>query len=381
MRVIDGVRNGENIFLTGDPGTGKTTVINEMVKACKEDGKRVTLTASTGIAAEQLDGGCTLHHILKAHPKMDFNDVDFEKKIVYLENTDVLIVDEISMVGSKLFTYLGECIENVSHPIQVVFVGDFFQLPPVKDSYAFNSPFWNSFNLKAYFLKEIMRQGDKEFIENINLLKRGDKSCIDYLLSNSSPVEHGGQISICARKDEVKAINDERIRDLLGPQLQFSANYDGKISESNTRLETSLVLKKGMRVMSLVNGTGYSNGSIGTITDLDHESVEVAFDNGTVTVFKKQRFKVDRADVPGETTDFWQIPLRPAYAITIHKSQGQTFDFVNIDGRKCWAPGQLYVAVSRARSIGGIHFLKPIIEKNIQTDKSVVDFSNQIRKG
>lgn len=121
-----------------------------------------------------------------------------------------------------------------------------------------------------------------------------------------------------------------------------------------------------------------NNGSLGTVVSLDQSYVEVLFDNNWKVCFGKRNFTVDRRDIPGKTTDVWQIPIRPAYAITIHKSQGQTFQYVNIDGTRCWAPGQLYVAVSRARKIEGIHFLTPIKHCNIKTDPAVIRFYEQL---
>ena len=156
------------------------------------------------------------------------------------------------------------------------------------------------------------------------------------------------------------------------------ADYTGSINETDLRVEECLVIKNGMRVMSVINGSRYSNGSLGTVINFNANYVEVLFDTGISATFEKKCFSVERKDVLGETTGLWQIPLCPAYAITIHKSQGQTFDYVNIDGTKCWSPGQLYVAVSRARSIQGIHFLTPIRQGNIKTDPVVIRFYNTL---
>ena len=370
--------SGENILLLGDPGTGKSALISAIVEEAASNGKNVARTASTGIAA-QLINGRTIHSLLKAYPRMNLNHIDYDKKTTNLENIDVLIIDEISMIGSSFIEYLYKCLAHTGHRIQLVLVGDFFQLPPVKDSYAFTSPYWNMLYLTPCILTEVVRQKDREFIQNITLLKYGDRSCLPYLLSHSSPLPLAGQISVCARKGDAQQINKMALEMLFGAPQIYTANYNGTVSFSDLQIEKYLIVKIGMRVMSVINGYGYSNGSLGTVTNLDTNSVEVLFDNGNTVCFSKVPFTVERKDILGNTTELWQIPLRPASAITIHKSQGQTFKNVNIDGTKCWAPGQLYVAVSRACDIKGIHFLTPIRDGNIKIDPAVVKFYNNLK--
>ena len=170
-----------------------------------------------------------------------------------------------------------------------------------------------------------------------------------------------------------------RIEELPGESQVYQAEYEGNVLISETQIVEFLVIKDGMRVMSIINGSEYRNGSLGTVLHHTSDTVEVLFDNGAEICFQKTCFSVDREDGTGEEAKVWQIPLRPAYAITIHKSQGQTFDYLNIDGTKCWAPGQLYVAVSRARRIDGIHFLTPIKERNIRTDPTVLRFYETLK--
>ena len=379
QNALSAFRSGKNILLLGDSGTGKTTLISAIVEEAQSKGLRVAKTASTGIAA-QLIGGRTIHSFLKAYPKMDFSKIDYRQKISELENVDVLIIDEISMLNSSFIEYMYRCLECLSHSVQLILVGDFFQLPPVKGHYAFESFCWNSLNLTPCILTEVIRQDDNEFIKHLNLLKYGDSSCLEYFLSNSSPKPISGQISICAKRAAADRINKAEINKLNGKQQIYQTNYDGTVSSSDIPIEECLIIKPGMRVMSLINGTGYSNGSLGTVINCDPKTVLVHFDNGKTFRFGRACFSVERSDLIGTTTEIWQIPLRPAYAITIHKSQGQTFDNVNIDGTECWASGQLYVAISRARRIEGIHFLTPINKNNIKTNPLVVDFYKSLYK-
>lgn len=304
--------------------------------------------------------------------------IDYEKKARNLDDVDVLIIDEISMLGRFFIQYLYNCLNHAEHHVQLILSGDFFQLPPVKDEYAFLSSYWNLLNLVPCVLTEVIRQNDKEFIRNINLLKYGNDQCIEYLLSHSSPTALAGQISICATKKDADLINHAELQKLAGEPYIYLAEYEGVISESDLQVEERMILKPGMRVMSVINGTSYRNGSLGTVVSLDQFYVEVLFDNNWKVCFGRRNFTVDRMDIPGKTTELWQIPIRAAYAITIHKSQGQTFQYVNIDGTRCWAPGQLYVAVSRARSVEGIHFLTPIRQCNIKTDPAVIRFYEQL---
>ena len=373
QNVLEKFKQGDNLLVLGDSGTGKSTVISHIVETTKATGRKVAVTATTGIAA-QLIGGRTIHKLLRYYPGMNYDNIIYDDKVDHLEDVDVIIVDELSMMGRCFTDYFYHCLHHVDHHIQLVFVGDFFQLPPVKDNYAFTSPYWDMLHFTPCILTEVVRQDDEEFIHNINLLKYGDKRCLDYLLSYSNPNSIDGQISICATRRDARNLNELALEELSGTPQPYIASYNGTISFSDLQIEECLLVKIGMRVMSVINGCGYCNGSLGTVTNLDESSVEVLFDTGTTVCFRKALFIVERKDIIGETTELWQIPLRPASALTIHKSQGQTFQNVNIDGTKCWAPGQLYVAVSRAINIKGIHFLSPIRPINIKCDPTVKRF-------
>ena len=274
QNVLEKFKRGENLLVLGDSGTGKSTVIFHIVETAKATGRKVAVTATTGIAA-QLIGGRTIHKLLKYYPGMNYNNVFYEEKVGFIEDFDVIIVDEISMMGRCFTDYFYNCLMHVDHPIQLIFSGDFFQLPPVRDTYAFTSPFWNSFRLKPCALHQVIRQQDKEFVHNINLLKYGDKRCLEYLLSHSNPYPLNGQISICATRQDAESINRAALESLGGAPHAYLADYEGEVSDSDISAEKCLILKPGTRVMSLINGRHYSNGSLGTVIDLDTTSVKV----------------------------------------------------------------------------------------------------------
>lgn len=365
---------GKSIFLTGDAGTGKSMLVKEMIAKAQADGRRVAVTASTGIAASLLPGGRTIHSFLHAYPGMKLSNINYLEKIDRLADTDVLIIDEISILGDVFLPYLYNCLCAANKRIQLVVVGDFFQIPPINDAYAFQSPYWEKLKLTPCVLHEIVRQSDKEMIRNLNMLKFGDARCLPYFLSHSSAVPFDNQITICAKSDEAKRINQAVLSQIEGVARTYLAEYDDQRIKTDYPIDDQIEVKVGARVMAIVNSTEYVNGSLGTVTELCDDSIEVQFDNGVKAKIKRHTFDTGRYTAGGERITVRQFPLRLAHAITIHKAQGQTFEFVNIDGASCWERGQLYVAISRAKAVERIHFTRPITDRNIRTDKDVIDF-------
>ena len=360
--------------MSGGAGVGKSFLVKEMIAKAQDEGRNVAVTASTGLAASLLPGGRTIHSFLKAFPFVDLNTVDFKEKSQNLEGIDLLIIDEISMLGKRFIPFLYNCLEAAERKIQLILVGDFFQLPPVKDDYAFKSSYWNWLKLEPCILHEVVRQKNEEMIYNLNKLKYGDAGCIPYFMSHSSRSFFEDQITICTKRESVRRLNQLKLDQIAGRAYTYTAYGDEKAFDSYAPIEKDLILKEGARVMATVNGEGFSNGSLGTVTELQCDSINVLFDNGfEINIFRRS-FESGKLDKDGNKTFIQQFPLRLAYAITIHKAQGQTFKYVNIDASSCFAPGQLYVAVSRAKSIEHIHFINPINSESIKTDPSVVQF-------
>ena len=376
--ALEMFRSGKSIFLTGGSGTGKSAVIKEMLAIAKAEGRRIGVTASTGIAASLLPGGRTIHSLLQSYPKMNYYGIDYHEKAARLESIDVLVIDEISMLGKRFIPYLFRCLSSVRNHIQLIVVGDFFQIPPVKDGYAFESPYWDKLNLTPCILNQVVRQNDEEMIRNLNLLKYGDVDCLPYFISHSSGEFFENQITICAKTEDAKRVNQEKLDRIEGLSSTYEAKYEDRFSDSDIPVERNLTLKVGSRVMTVVNSTEYVNGSLGTVTELSDDLIVVRLDNGVETKIKRHVFDTGRSNAAGEKITVRQFPLVLAYAITIHKSQGQTFEFVNIDAAACWEAGQLYVAISRAKSVDHIHFISPVTEKNIKVSDFVVQFYREL---
>ena len=374
LNAFDVFCKGRNILLTGAGGTGKTLLVKEMIAQAQNNGRKVAVTASTGIAASLLPGGRTIHSFLHAYPGMKLSNIDYREKVSRLDNTDVLVIDEISMLGKKFIPYLYNCLSAAQKRIQLIVVGDFFQLPPVKDNYAFQSPCWEKLKLTPCVLNEVVRQRDVEMIRNLNMLKYGDTDCLPYFISHASNEPFANQITLCAKTESANQINRAMLDRIKGIEHTYAAEHDDESVRSDFPFEESLCLKIGARVMAIVNSGEYVNGSLGTVTDLCDDSIEVLFDTGVRTKIKRHTFDTGRYAANGNKITVRQFPLRLAHAITIHKAQGQTFEFVNIDGASCWERGQLYVAISRAKSVERIHFTSLVTKENVKTDASVLQF-------
>lgn len=409
------LNNGKNVFLTGDAGSGKSYLVRKFIEQLENNGKEVMVCAPTGIAAINV-GGVTIHRAFQVPLKPL---VQQAKNIPStLRNVEVIIIEEISMCRMDLFDYIANIIINLNKyrrknnlkDVQVVVVGDFFQLPPVmndKDreilteyygkniygAFAFKSNYWKTFNFVNIILKESMRQKNSEFKHNLNLARIGRLECIRYFMLNSSPNRIKGAITVCGLNKRAREINENEIDKVKSNPVCYIADTKGVVSQSDKMVDDEIVLKVGARVMSVINDTmgRYQNGSLGTIVRLENSFAIVEFDSGETVKIEKYTWEIEdyslKADSKGNLKldktvigSFSQLPLKIAYAITIHKSQGQTYDAVNIDPY-CWDYGQLYVALSRATNIEHMHLLSSIDRRFLKTSLDVKKFYDNIQIG
>lgn len=384
---------GSNVFLTGGAGVGKSEVIKDfMVKSDSQ----IIVCAPTGVAALNVNGA-TCHRVFNIPLKPLVNNPTSIPAL--LKDVDTVIIDEISMLRIDTFDYIAIIILNInkhrekSHqkPLQVIVVGDFFQLPPVLTDndreileqlkygnrlgrgFAFQSQYWNLFNFEVINLTEIVRQDNKEFAYYLNQARVGNRGSISYFNSNSNRYEIKDAVLLCGTNRKVDDKNNIELGKLKSKEYTFLSKITGTVSESDKLVPDELKLKVGCRVMTVVNDYAdelYSNGTLATVKAIDKDCITIETDDGyeanilkytwDIKNYKGSKDKNGKVSVTSDTIGtFTQFPLRLGYAITIHKSQGKTFDKVNLDPY-CWDCGQLYVAMSRVRTIQGLHLTQYI---------------------
>lgn len=372
-KAFDILLSGRNVFLTGDAGTGKTYLINKFIEEMKRQNKNLIVTAPTGIAALNI-GGVTIHSAFKIPVGKDLTKVFISPNEV-IQAADIILIDEISMCRMDLFDLVGAIIKSVEKNIQLVVIGDFYQLPPVlneKDkeilndyyktevggAFAFQSEYWKEFNFETVVLQEVVRQDNPRFITALNYLRRGDPISLKYFVSfcSKTPIENA--ITIVGTNKRAEQINETQLNKLKTLLVTSNAQKEGEVTALPT-YET-LKLKVGARVMTLINTPNYKNGSMGTIIAVNNYEIKVRFDNGIYSNIQKftWEFKeyINKNGIIKEKIigKFTQFPVKLAYAITVHKSQGQTYEAVNFE--PCgWVHGQLYVALSRCKDISKLY--------------------------
>jgi len=402
--ALEVMKSGKNIFLTGAPGTGKSYTVNKYLDWAYDNGKRVTVCASTGIAATHINGS-TLHSFLGVRND-DPLTIDDMLNIVNnnwtqkrLNGTDILVIDEVSMLSAQMIENLntilqqGRASTQLFGGVQIIFVGDFFQLPPVKAAYAFTSATWKNANLTVCYLSQVYRQTDPVFIDVLQGIRDGVLSDSQMEIIQSRYKEDVSGLD-CLRIEtinkNVDEFNDRQLGRIEGMPTLYQMTYDGNEMMVQGLIKScmspeKLFLKVGARVMFTKNDTilrQYVNGTQGKVTQLNEKNVVVEMaDGNTVTVTPSSW---ERAEGYGPSkkilASISQLPLRLAYACTCHKAQGATFDKAVIDLTQAFESGQSYVAISRVRSLEGLFLQGSIGRKFLKTSDEVREYDKSIRE-
>ena len=436
-KALDLMLSGKNVFVTGKAGTGKSTAVDEFRKACKNG---CVFLAPTGIAAININGS-TIHSFFQLKPGLltpdSIEPIGSRKRIDMIRSVRTIVIDEISMVRSDLFVAIDIRLQEITgcnKPFggkQIILVGDFLQLPPVVKEkteaeyldrelgghYAFQTALWQQANLQCVCLQTVHRQGnDALFMKILNHLRYGELEIRDiqieglkkalnviealtHLCFMATPLEQM-PVYLCTTNRTADTLNQLHLNKLKGEVHVFRAVVHGKFPEGDYPTLETLALKVGARVMTLTNKRTpdgeieYVNGEIGVVEDMDDGEngvVHVRLDRGpTVSVqrtkWSKYEYEPEYDANTGkpkvrqkEVGTFVQIPLKLAYASTIHKSQGLTLDSVEVKlGNGCFASGQLYTALSRCRCIKNLRIDHPICPADAIFDQAVIDFYREI---
>lgn len=412
-------KSEKNIFITGKAGTGKSTFLNYFRENTK---KEIAVLAPTGVAAVNIKGQ-TIHSFFNFKPDITphkVNEIKPKKPQLY-KKIQTIVIDEISMVRADLLDCVDKFLrlhgKNKNKPfggIQMIFIGDLYQLPPVvtsrekdifkefyKTPYFFDAHVFSECELEFIEFDKVYRQSDSSFLEILNSIRNDTitEKAIQILNSRVKsdfvPNKDEFYVYLTTTNKMAEEINNERLSKIKGKEFIYYGYIDGQFSDSELPTSEKLLLKINAQVMLLNNDAlgRWINGDIGKIIDIESRKTEpdiifIELTSGEiveVTPFKWEMYefyfdskkKKILTEVVGQ---FTQYPIKLAWAITIHKSQGLTFDKVIIDlGKGTFSHGQLYVALSRCRTLEGLILKKPISKKHIFLDRRIIKFLTQFQ--
>ena len=435
--------NGMNCFVTGVAGSGKSTLINEFRRQCNVPYVVLAPTgiAAVNVNGQTIHSFFQFSPSLLTIDALKLQKMYFYRRKM-IQSVKTIIIDEISMVRADVFCAIDWRLRelakgpNRQKPFggkQIIVVGDFFQLSPVVTdpielefmnkncggTYAFQTDLWKKANFQICWLKTPHRQkGDEIFIDVLNCVRKGDLNvqCIKCESQDLSAIEVLNSkclarknspayepIKLCTTNYEAQRINSAARAKLQSVAYHFNAEISGKFPESEYPTEHQLELMEGARVMVLCNKRFsdntflHANGDLGVIVKIENSNfpkVHVKLDKNGKTVvleeyvWNKTAYKLERNSTTGQDElkqetigTFMQIPLRLAYAITIHKSQGLTMDNVDLKlGSGCFAHGQLYTALSRCKSLDGLLLERRVFQDDLILDQKVIDFYKELEE-
>lgn len=405
IEALNILKSGHNVFLTGSAGSGKTFLLNQFITHLKSENISVGITASTGIAATHINGrtihswcGLGIEETLNHQVKSLISKGDTKQRI---KKAQVLIIDEISMLSASrldLVDSICQLVRKNSHPfggLQVVLSGDFFQLPPVARGgedkrFALEADVWLRMNLKICYLEEQHRQKDKKFFALLSAL-RGRQDLINVKKSLNARLNKEVKSSIKPTKlythnFDVDSFNNLELNRLKGDskfyemRLQGLPNLVDKI-KSGCLAPENLELKIGAVVMFVKNNFKelYVNGTLGKVIGFDEDSGYPLIETLKNDIIEARRETWEVEDSSGVIASVTQIPLRLAWAITIHKSQGLSLDCAEIDLSRTFEYGMGYVALSRVRSLSGLKLLG-LNDLALEVNETMIQFDEELRQ-
>ena len=400
----------DHFYITGKAGSGKSTLLAYFRSVTQ---KNTAVLAPTGVAAIRVKGQ-TIHSFFGFPPKViQTRHIKKVRQIELLQNLETLIIDEVSMVRADVFDAIDYSLrvhrKKLTQPfggVQVIVFGDLFQLPPVVNmdesslleriypngQFFFHSNIFQDAQFKTLELQSIYRQTDDHFIYLLNAVRDGSitNSQIDNL--NDSLVDSfemdEGKIILTTTNARASGINQNYLKQLSSEEFSYQAQATGQFYKALFPTDEVLKLKTGAQVIMIKNDPEkrWVNGSIGTIHDIAEKKIKVKINHKIYEVKKEKWDRIqysyddDQQEVLENVTgSFKQYPMRLAWAITIHKSQGQTFEKVIIDmSQGSFAPGQLYVALSRCISLEGIELLRPLKKSDVIVNKQLIGFQDRL---
>ncbi|MBL7045705.1 MAG: helix-turn-helix domain-containing protein [Parcubacteria group bacterium] len=406
-QALDILKAGRNVYLTGPAGSGKTHALREYISYLKDRGVVVGLTASTGIAATHF-GGVTIHSWsgIGIQDYLSDADIDILMEKEYLFNrykkTSVLIIDEVSMLTASIFDSLDRLARKMKGSdkpfggMQIVLSGDFFQLPPIvrgggENQFIYIAPAWASSDIRVCYLEEQFRHNDDLLSAILNEMRGGEVSDESRALLQGQAKKEDKDFGegivptrLYTHNKDVDAVNEVELGKLPGQEYQYEMQSRGKANvvasiKKGLLAPESLILKKDAVVMFVKNNfeAGYVNGTLGVVIDFVDEFPIVRTFYGEEIVVDMATWTIEEGDkVLAEVS---QLPLRLAWAITVHKSQGMSIDAAEIDLSKSFVAGQGYVALSRLRTLDGL-ILRGMNEQAFAVDEEILLYDMRLKK-